>query len=109
MYHLFIFDSTLCIFYNYPLKLTLAEIVTSLPCSEEIFEATSGKDCLQGACLDDSQQLQPSSLKEAFAVLVGDDISAEAKSRLVKLAPFHLFILIHSKLSPPLFPACRMQ
>jgi hypothetical protein len=105
MYHLFIFDSTLCIFYNYPPKFALAEMAANLPCPDELFEATTSGDCLQSAYLEDSQQPQSHSLKETSALLMGEDVSTDAKARLVKLTPLHLFILIHSKPRPPLSPA----
>jgi hypothetical protein len=97
------FDNTLCIFYNYPPKFALAEMAANLPCPEELFAATTSAECLQSVCLADYQQQQSQSLKEIFPLLIGDDISADVKARLVPLTPFHLFILVHSKL-PALLP-----
>lgn len=104
MYHLYMFDNTLCIFYNYPPKLALAEMAASLPCPEEVFAATTRAECLQSACLAEPQQQQYRSLKETYPLLTGDDVSADAKARLVQLTPFHLLVLVHSRPAPFLLP-----
>lgn len=92
------FDSTLCMFYNYPPKFALTEMAAHLPYPEELFAATTSTECQQGACNFANTQQQPSqSLKETFALFICDDISPDAKARFVQLTPFHLFILIHSK------------
>ncbi|KAJ4345200.1 uncharacterized protein N0V89_011329 [Didymosphaeria variabile] len=96
LYHLYTFDSTLCIIYNYPPKFALAEMGASLPCPGEFFEATSRAECLQSEGFADYHEQPFWSLKEVYPLLLGDDVPADAKSRLVRLTPVHLFILVHT-------------
>lgn len=106
-YQLFIFDSTLTILFNYPPRCALSEMATGLPCSDELFEATSGKDCQEVASLQAGTQQQPSSLKTCVDLLTADNVSAEAKARLTKSTPLHLFILVHGKPHEPCFVVIR--